>query len=143
MDDALLHERLHASEERNAVLCRELASLRAAMERMTAEFGALRRDYEALADATRIITDERDAQGRRIAELEAANNRLVDMLWGRRSERRTESPDQLPLNLPDGPSEPASAAQEAIVEAQAVADEASEREALRRLAARRKARQEK
>jgi transposase len=143
MDDALLHERLHASEERNAALDRELASLRAAMERMTVEFGALRRDYEALADATRIITDERDAQGRRIAELEAANNRLVDMLWGRRSERRTESPDQLPLNFPDGPSEPASAAQEAIVEAQAVADEASEREALRRLAARRKARQEK
>jgi len=143
MDDALLHERLHASEERNAALCRELASLHAAMDRMTAEFGALRRDYEALADATRIITDERDAQGRRIAELEAVNKRLVDMLWGRRSERRTESPDQLALGFPDGPSEPPSAEQEAIIEAQAVADEASEREALRRLAARRKARQEK
>jgi transposase len=143
MDDALLHERLHASEERNAALCRELASLRAAMERMTAEFGALRRDYEALTDATRIIREERDVQGRRIAELEAVNRRLVDMLWGRRSERRAASPDQLPLGFPDGPSEPPDAQQEAIIEAQAVADEASEREALRRLAARRKARQEK
>ncbi|MFZ1936121.1 MAG: IS66 family transposase [Thermoguttaceae bacterium] len=143
MDDTLLRERLRESERRNEALSSEVASLRAAMERMTAEFGALRRDYEALADATRIITDERDAQGRRIAELETANNRLVDMLWGRRSERRTESPDQLSLSFPDGPSEPPSAEQKAIVEAQAVADEASERELLRRLAARRKARQEK
>ena len=143
MDDTLLRERLRESERRNEALSSEVASLRAAMERMTAEFGALRCDYEALADATRIITDERDAQGRRIAELETANNRLVDMLWGRRSERRTESPDQLSLSFPDGPSEPPSAEQKAIVEAQAVADEASERELLRRLAARRKARQEK
>jgi len=85
MDDALLHVRLHASEERNAALCGELASLRAAHDRMAAECSALRRDYEALLDATRIISDERDSQRRRIAELEAANNRLVDMLWDRRT----------------------------------------------------------
>ena len=52
MDDAPLHARLHASEERNAALCGELASLRAAHDRMAAEFSALRRDYEALTDAT-------------------------------------------------------------------------------------------
>jgi transposase len=124
-------------------LCRELASLRASLDHVLKEFGTLRRDYEALIDATQIISNERNVQRRRIAELETANNRLVDMLWGRRSERRTESPDQLALGFPDGPSEPPSTEQQAIIAAQAVADEASEREALRRLAARRKARQEK
>jgi transposase len=143
MDDALLHARLHASEERNAALGRELASVRAAMERMTAEFGALRRDYEELVQATEKVTAERDAQARQIAELKAVNDRLVDMLWGRRSERRPASPDQLPLGFPDGPSELSDAEQEGIIEAQAAADEASELEALRRLAARRKARREK
>jgi transposase len=143
MDDALLHERLHASEERNAALGRELASLRAAMERMTAEFGALRRDYEELVEAAQKVTAERDAQARQIAELQAVNNRLVDMLWGRRSERRAASADQLSLGFPDGPGELPDAEQEGIIEAQAAADEVSEQEALRRLAARRKARREK
>ena len=63
----------------------ELASLRASLDRVLQEFGALRRDYEVLVDATRIITDERDALRQRVSELEAANNRLTDMLWGRRS----------------------------------------------------------
>ena len=57
-----------------------------------------------MVDATRIITDERDALRQRVAELEAANNRLVDMLWGRRSERRSESPDQRQLDFGDEPS---------------------------------------
>ena len=37
----------------------------------------LRRDHEALVDATRIITSERDSLRQRAAELEAANHRLV------------------------------------------------------------------
>jgi len=99
MDDTLL-EQLRASEERNETLSRELASvraekevlrsenqslhaqqqaqgselasLRASLDRVLTEFGALRRDYEALVDATRIITDERNTLRQRVAELEAA-----------------------------------------------------------------------
>ena len=96
-----------------------------------------------LIDATRIITDDRDALRRRVAELEAANNRLVDMLWGRRSERRSESPDQQHLNFGDEPVEPPSAEEQEIITAQAKADEAMDQELLRRLEARRKARREK
>jgi transposase len=142
MDDRLLREQLRQSEERNEALVREVASLRASLDRVLAEFGAFRRDYEALVDATRIITDERDALRQRVSELEVANNRLVDMLWGRRSERRSESPDQRQLDFGDEPALPPSAEEEEILAAQAQADEAMDLELLRRLAARRKARRE-
>jgi hypothetical protein len=69
MDDTLLREQLRRSEERNEMLDRELASLRALQDRMLAEFGDLRRDHEALVDATRVITGERDALRQRVAEL--------------------------------------------------------------------------
>jgi len=169
MDDTLL-EQLRASEERNETLSRELASvraekevlrsenqslhaqqqaqgselasLRASLDRVLTEFGALRRDYEALVDATRIITDERNTLRQRVAELEAANNRLVDMLWGRRSERRSESPDQQHLNFGDPPDPPPSAEEQEIITAQDQVDEARDRELLERLEARRKARRE-
>ncbi len=141
MDDTLL-EQLRQSQERNETLSRELVSLRATLDRVLEEFGALRRDYEALVDATRIITEERNALRQRVAELEAANNRLVDMLWGRRSERRSESPDQQHLNFGDEPGPPPSAEEQEIITAQDQADEARDRELLKRLEARRKARRE-
>jgi transposase len=143
MDEALLRERLRESEQHNAALSSELASLRATLDHVQEEFRAFRRDHEALVDATRIIVDERDALRRRVAELEAANNRLVDMLWGRRSERRSESADQLHLGFATDSGEPPSPAEQEIIAAQAEADEVRDAELLRRLAARRKARREK
>ena len=77
MDDTLLRERLRESEQRNEALSREVASLRATLDHVLQEFAAFRRDHEALVDATRIITAERDALRQRVAELEAANNRLI------------------------------------------------------------------
>jgi transposase len=143
MDDTLLRERLRESEQRNEALGHEVSSLRATLDHVLQEFAAFRRDHEALVDATRIIITERDALRQRVAELEAANNRLTDMLWGRRSERRSESPDQRHLNFGDEPVELPSAEQQEIITAQAQADEAMDRELLRRLESRRKARQEK
>jgi len=136
MDDTLLREQLRQSEQRNEAFGRELAAMRA-------EFAALRRDYDSLVDATRIITEARDSLRQRVAELEAANNRLTDMLWGRRSERRSDSPDQRQLDFGDEPEPPPSAEEQEIITAQAEADEAHDRELLKRLEARRKARQEK
>ncbi len=140
MDDTQFRELLRQSEQRNEALGRELASLRASFAQLQQEQQVLRRDHEALVDATRIITDERDALRLRAAELEAANKRLVDMLWGRRSERRSESPDQQHLDFGDEPVEPPSAEEQEIIVAQAKADEARDRELLKRLEARRKAR---
>jgi transposase len=143
MDDTLLREQLRQSEERNAAILREVASLRATLDQVVNEFGTFRRDYEALVDATRIITDERNTLRQRAAELEAANNRLTDMLWGRRSERRSESPDQRQLDFGDEPEPPPSAEEQEIISAQDQADEARDRELLKRLEARRKARRER
>ena len=122
---------------------RELASLRAALDQVTQGQQTLRRDYETLVDATRTITGERDLLRQRVAELEATNRRLVDMLWGRRSERRSESADQQRLNFGDEPVDPPSGQEQEIITAQAEADEERDRELLKRLEARRKARREK
>ena len=143
MDDTLLREQLRQSEEHNAALSRELALLRASVRGVQEQFAAFRRDYEALVDATRIVSDERDSLRQRVSELEVANQRLVDMLWGRRSERRSESPDQRQLSFGDESTPPPSAEEQEIITAQAEADEARDRELLKRLEARRKGRREK
>jgi chromosome segregation ATPase len=49
---------------------------------------SLRSDVSALEEATQKIVDDRDRLQARVAELQVTNKRLVDMLWGRRSERR-------------------------------------------------------
>ena len=143
MDDTRLRERLRESEQRNEALSREVASLRSTLDQVLQEFAAFRRDHEALVDATRIIIAERDALRQRVAELEAANRRLVDMLWGRRSERRNDSPDQRQLDFGDEPLGPSSAEEQQIITAQAQTDEVMDLELLRRLEARRKARRER
>lgn len=143
MDDTLLLKQLHESEQRSEALRRELAAVRASQDHLQEEFGSLRRDYEALIDAARTITDDRESLRRRVVELEAANNRMVDMLWGRRSERRSDSPDQQHLNFSDESVEPPSAEQQELIAAEAAANEAIDGGLLRRLAARRKARQAK
>ena len=140
MDEvALLQQRLQESEQRNDALQSEVASLRASLGQVLTEFAAFRRDHEALIDATRVLVGERDLLQKRVTELEVMNKRLVDMLWGRRSERRSDSPDQIQLAFA---VEPPSPEQQEIIMAQAKADEASDLELLHRLQARRKARQE-
>ena len=140
MNDTSVHERLRQSEERNEALCREMASLRTELECAREEARAVHSDYDALVEATRVMTEERDALARQVAELEVTNRRLVDMLWGRRSERRSISPDQQHFEFS---GEPLSAEELEIIMAQARADEATEEELRRRREARRKARAER
>ena len=149
MNHKLLRERLQQSEERNAVLTRDVAALRMTVDQVVNEiatcrrdYEALRRDYESLVDATRVITDERNLLRQKVAELEAANDRLTDMRWGRQSERRNDSPDQLRLNFGDDNSEPIPAEEQKIITAQAEADKARDLELIQRLEAQRLARRE-
>ncbi len=143
MDDTLLAEQLQQSLQRNEVLLKELASLCAALDPVLQSQQALRRDYEALVEATRTLSQEREALKQRAAELEAMNHRLVDMLWGRCSERRSESPDQQHLDFGDGPAAPPSAEEQVVIAAQEQADEEQDQELLKRLKARREARRAK
>lgn len=140
MDSAAILGRFHESEARNEALVREMTALRASQEQLLGEFAVLRRDYEALVDATKALREDRDALGRRAVELEAVNARLVDMLWGRRSERRRESPGQRQLEFPEGPAEPTGKQEENLLSAETFVNEAADRQRLSRLEARRLAR---
>jgi len=75
----------------------DVASLQARIEELTRENAALCADHEALLESTAKVVADRDRLQQRVAELEVCNRRLVDMLWGRRSERRQYDPDQLLL----------------------------------------------
>jgi chromosome segregation ATPase len=90
----------------NAALRAELDLLREELRINEALRAALRADYEALVDASQTLTEDREKLRQRLEELEAVNKRLVDMLWGRRTERRTESPDQQYLDFGDEPADP-------------------------------------
>ena len=107
-------------------------------ESLTREIEKRNRDFDSLLDATKKLQDDRDryaelarhlrkqlkAQEQRIAELEAANKQLTNMLWGRRSERRVD-PNQQHL-FPDM-NDPEETDESDVVmaddEAQAVVDE--------------------
>ena len=140
MDDTLLSEQLRQGQERIEAIQQEMASLRGQFQQAQE---TSRRDYEALADAARVVAGERDAFRQRVAELEAVNRRLVDMLWGRRSERRIESADQGHFEFGAEPGAPASVQEQEIITAQAQADAERDEDLLRRLKARREARREK
>lgn len=64
------------------------------LQALRVEFAAQQNDYHSLANATGTLTTDREALKLRVVELEAMVNRLTNMLWGRRSERRTYSTAQ-------------------------------------------------
>ena len=133
MDETLRREQLRESQECIEALRRQVTALNDSLQQVLRVQEASRLDYEKLVDATRVVTAERDALRERGAELEAMNRRLVDMLWGRRSERRSESPDQRRMDFGDGPAEPPSAEEQVVIAAQQQADEEQDQELLKRL----------
>lgn len=58
------------------------------MSRRLASPNSLKSQYLALSQTVSNVVAERDALKQKVLELEAANKKLTDMLWGRRSERR-------------------------------------------------------
>ena len=74
---------------------------RAENEAQRSELNKLMIDHRTLAESTRVMMDDRDSLKRKVLELEAANKRLTDMLWGRRSERRRDASPSPLLNFGD------------------------------------------
>ena len=142
-ENEALHLQLRTLQAALQLLSTDTSSSTASVHQVAGELAAARHDYQALVDATQVLLRDRDALRQRVAELEATNQRLVDMVWGRRSERRTESPGQQHLDFGEQPQEPLTAEEQAVITAQTEADEAFDQELLRRLAERRKARREK
>ena len=79
-----------------------IATLKQANDALQSEAATLRFDQATLAESTRVMMADREKMRERVAELEAINRRLTDMLWSRRSERRTGSKSPL-LNFGDDP----------------------------------------
>ena len=127
--------------EQHAAMVQMIEPLREDNVALRQQLDTLRHDYEALLSSTQTLLDDRDKLQRRVDELEAINQRLVDMLWGRRSERRSLSPDQLSLDFGEEPT--LSDEEQAVITAQLQADEALDEQLVREAAARRKLRKEK
>jgi hypothetical protein len=120
-----------------------IATQKQALEALQSECASLRSDHAALAESTRVMMADREKMRERIAELEAVNQRLTDMLWGRRSERRAESKSP-PLNFGDDPvveGGPEKSAE--VIEAEQQARAALDAAKLQELQARREARRKK
>jgi len=138
-----LEQALQLNEElrsQQASLLQMNQQLQAANAALRQPLETLRHDHESLVASTQTLMADREQLQRRVAELEAINQRLVDMLWGRRSERREFSPDQLLLDFPD--EAPQTAEEEAVIMAQQQAEEAWDAQVLRDAAARRRRRRE-
>ncbi len=134
MDVTQLTAQLEQVMKFNEQLREDIAALRQ-------QHDTLRPDYETLITSTQTLIDDRDRLQQRVDELEAINQRLVDMLWGRRTERRVASPDQLSLDFGEGPA--CSEEEQNAIMAQLQADEALDEQLVRDAEARRQRRRER
>lgn len=113
MDDAQKTSQIEQLMKLNQELCQHNIELQDAVKKLS-------HDHEALLISTQTLIDDRDKLQRRVEELEAVNVRLVDMLWGRRTERRIDDPNQQVLDFGDVPDEE----QQEVLMAQLQADQA-------------------
>ena len=116
-------------------------------ETLRSELTQLKTNYLTLAESTKVMMADRDSLKQRVLELEAANKRLTDMLWGRRSERRSDAGLTPLFDLSEEPTDPtgdtqASSSPEVIM-AQQAAQAAYDQAKLAQLEARRKARKQR
>ena len=120
-------------EEALANLTQLVAALRAENEALRGPYEALGRDYTALqtqylalAQTINGVVAERDALKLKVAELEAVNKKLTDMLWGRRSERRVDVSISPLLDFGDDLQGPLQASDDALGPAVIVAGAAAQ-----------------
>ena len=123
------------------------AASRADNELLRGALLTLQSEQVALAESTRVMMTDREALQLRVSELEVVNKRLTDMLWGRRSERRTDN-SQSPL-LKFGDDDPSvtgassAASSPEVLAAEQTARVAYDQAQLAQLDARRKARRKR
>lgn len=99
-------------------------------------------ELSTLTDAAQVLQEDREELQSKIAELQAAVDRLTNMLWGRRSEKRINSnqPTLFDLQLT---VEELSARQQEILAAEDLLSDAAKQQLLDELLQRRKTRQQK
>jgi transposase len=130
-----LRDEIAALRQQNAELAEQLTAAQAARAQAEAELSTL-------TDAAGVLQEDREELQRKNSELQAAVDRLTDMLWGRRSEKRIYSDQPTLFDLQLTPDELSARAQE-IVAAEDLLSEAAQKQLLEELLRRRKARQKK
>jgi len=144
-----VEKRMEQLRAENAALRQENATLRQErselLEQLTA-VEAARAQAEAelstLTDAAEVLQDDREELRRKNSELQAAVDRLTDMLWGRRSEKRIPSAQPTLFDL-QPPLDELSAQQQELLAAEELLSEAAKKKLLDELLRRRKARQQR
>ena len=105
----MLIEQHEAAHQQLAEAQRQLAQAQAELESLTLATGALDEDRGNLKN--------------KVAELQAAVDRLTNMLWGRRSEKRPDKNQQTLFDLQPTPDELAEQ-RKAILDAEKLSDQA-------------------
>ena len=136
MDETQLTTHLQQVMKFNDDLREQNASLVKIIDELRREIEKRNHDHAALLVSTQTLIEDRDKLGQRVEELEAINERLIDMLWGRRSERRMDDPNQQNLDFGEAPSDE----QQEVFMAQLQADEALDKQIVLKGAERRRQR---
>jgi len=130
-----------ALREQNLTLQETCGTLRQQLATVEVERAQAQAELSTLIDAAQVVQDDRTTLKNKIAELQAAVDRLTNMLWGRRSEKRVDR-DQLTL-FDLGLTAEEQAQQQQIIAAEDLLDDAAKKKLLDELLRRRKARQQK
>jgi len=133
-ENAALRGENAALQQERVELARQLAAAETARALAEAELSTL-------TDAAQVLQEDREELRDKIAELQAAVDRLTNMLWGRRSEKRING-DQPTLFDLQPTAEELSARQQEILAAEDLLSDAAKQKLLDELLRRRKARRQ-
>jgi hypothetical protein len=143
-DNEKLIEQLRAENavlrDENTTLHQTCLTLREQLASAESERAQAQAELSTLTDAAQVLQDDRESLRNKNAELQAAVDRLTDMLWGRRSERRINNDQPTLFDLQLTPEE-LSAKEQEIIAAEDLLSEAAQKKLLDELLQRRKARQ--
>ncbi|MGB4860590.1 MAG: IS66 family transposase [Dokdonella sp.] len=133
MENATLRDENTTLDQQCVTLGQQLAAAEAARAQAQAELSTL-------TDAAQVLQEDREQLRNKIAELQATVDRLTNMLWGRRSEKRfnSDQPTLFDLQLT---AEELSARQQEILAAEDLLSDAAKQKLLDELLQRRKTRQ--
>jgi transposase len=145
-DDKKLIEQLCAENaslrDENAALLETNQTLREQLAVTEMERAQAQAELSTLTDAARVLQDDREKLRSKVSELQTAVNRLTDMVWGQRSEKRPASNQPTLFDLQPNPEE-LSAKQQEILAAEDLLNDAAKKKLLDELLQRRKTRQKK
>jgi transposase len=138
-DAEKLMEQLRAE---NAALRQERSELIEQLRAAEAARAQAEAELSTLTDAAGVLQEDREELRRKNSELQASVDRLTDMLWGRRTEKRIFS-DQPTLFDLQPPLDELSGREQEILAAEELLSDAAKQKLLDELLRRRKARQQR